>query len=173
MRISRALALLAFLYLIPRDVQAQERPFGLGIEIGAPTGLAGKLYMNKPFALQFGVGYMAQFRAAEGLHLHIEAVWHPVVLAHADAFDMPFYFGVGGRILQHHWNRSRDFDEDDTHIGVRVPFGLLMDFNSVPIDIFFELALIVDLIVIDDYDDDVWDHDLVDLNGALGIRYYF
>ena len=153
--------------------EAQGRPFGLGIQLGSPTGLTAKWYLGgRPFALQFGLGVIpGGWRDDDdGVQIHTDVIWHPVVLARDPAFTLPFYFGVGGRIL---FEDDDGRDDDDTRVGVRVPVGILMDFNRVPIDIFFEFALVVDLLYIedDDFDDD--NHDLIDFNATIGARYYF
>ncbi len=163
-----------------------DRPFGLGLMLGAPSGLSAKYYLGhssggSAVALQAGLGVIEEV-GDDGLHFFVEVVWHPTVLARTPSFDLPFYLGVGGRVLEHDndycfqdGNRIVCYDDDDTHVGVRVPFGLLMDFNRVPLDVFFEIALVADLIHSDhgesyDYDHD---HDTLQLNGALGVRYYF
>jgi hypothetical protein len=105
----------------------------------------------------------AAFVEHDGLHIHVDYLWHPVMLATDEAFYLPLYFGIGGRILDH--DHGRD-DDDDFHLGARVPLGILFDFKRVPIDIFLEIALIVD-IVTDHHDD------RIDLNGGIGLRYYF
>jgi hypothetical protein len=75
---------------------------------------------------------------------------------------MPFYLGIGGRIADF----EDDLDDDgDFNLGVRAPIGLMLDFNNVPLDVFFELALVIDFIGYDGVD--------ADFNGALGVRYYF
>ncbi len=140
---------------------ASNKEFGLGIMIGSPTALAGKLYLGRDTAIDFGVG-VDRFRSREGLHVHLDFLWHPALLVRARPFWVPLYVGLGGRIF--------DFEEDDsgiedTNIGVRAPVGIMLDFNNVPVDVFFELALILDLVGYDTPD--------VDLNGAVGIRYYF
>jgi len=95
---------------------------------------------------------------------------------------MPFYFGVGARLLD--WNDDYCWRENngqvycsgyegDTAIGVRAPVGLLLDFHEVPLDVFVELALVLDLIYIDSNEAYDRDHDVLSLNGALGVRYYF
>jgi hypothetical protein len=90
---------------------------------------------------------------------------------------MPFYVGVGGRIAEDDdWVviNGNLYEDEDTFLGVRVPFGILMDFNRVPLDIFFELAVVVDLVEIEDdfepYDDDPPN---LGMNGVIGLRYYF
>jgi hypothetical protein len=46
--------------------------------------------------------------------------------------------------------------------------GILFDFRRVPIDVFLEAALVVDIIL--DTDDDVG---RLGLNAGMGARYYF
>ena len=156
---------------------AGNHPFGLGVQLGAPTGLSGKLYLDAPFALQMGVGFIDDFDNEDGFHLHVDFLWHPAVLTRQPAFTLPFYFGVGARLLDHDYGYRVDrtwYVDEDTHIGVRVPFGLLMDFNRVSLDIFLEFAIVIDLVFIEDYYGPFHHHhDRVDVNGSVGIRYYF
>jgi hypothetical protein len=186
----RSAFVLALVLAIPHAAHAREgqpsHAFGLGLELGAPTGLAGKYYLGhgsgggSMLALQGGIGVIEQW-GDDGFHFHLDLVWHPAVLATTPDFTMPFYFGIGARILDHDneycWREGNtvycDGANDDTHIGARVPIGLLMDFHNVPLDIFFELALVVDFIHIEH--DDYYDHDddVLSLNGAIGARYYF
>jgi hypothetical protein len=165
--------------LVPAHARADQRPFGLGLMLGAPTGLSGKLYFGgKPFALDFGLGWIADdWYNNDGLHIHADVLWHPVMLARTEGFNLPFYFGVGGRLLNHSYGQyvagGVVYDDHDTRIGVRVPVGILFDFTKIPLDVFIELALVIDFIYIDDYGPNPHDHNVVDLNGAVGIRYYF
>lgn len=142
------------------------KTFGLGIMLGSPTGLSGKYYLGADTAIDFGLGVNGYgYGEYRGLHLHADFLWHPAVLASTPPFELPIYFGVGGRLWDYDHYRDRDFD-DDLALGVRVPLGIMMDFNNVPIDIFFELAFVLDFLV---YDDRARAH----FNGAIGIRYYF
>jgi hypothetical protein len=153
------------------------KTFGLGIMLGAPTGLSGKYYLGADTALDFGIGTIYGYRDRRGLHVHADYLWHPLVLASADAFEMPLYFGVGGRLLRgnrcyrYDRNRCDYYYRDYTALGVRAPLGIALDFNNVPLDIFFELALVLDFLVDRDsrYDDAFY----LDLNGAVGVRFYF
>jgi hypothetical protein len=155
-------------------------PFGLGLVVGAPTGLTGKLYLGGHFALQMGLGVVNDLGSEafhhQGLHVHIDALWHPAILTRQPAFTMPFYLGVGARIVEydHHYRfDGRWVEHDDTRLGVRVPFGLLMDFNRVPLDLFLELAVVIDVLELEDVPFHGHDHHRVVVNGGLGVRYYF
>ncbi|MCP4447378.1 MAG: hypothetical protein GY811_18820 [Myxococcales bacterium] len=181
MRAKLALAIVAGLTMFVAQVatsKARPRPtrnskqfeankgFGLGLMLGEPTGLTGKYYLSKDTALDFAIGRYGRYGRDQfdnALHIHVDFLWHPVVLADPPAFWLPLYFGVGGRLLDHYRN-DRDFS-DDVHLGVRAPLGIMMDFNTIPLDIFLEVALIVDLIQDD--------HGYADLNTLLGARYYF
>jgi hypothetical protein len=143
------------------------KTFGIGIMLGAPTGFSGKYFYADDKAFDFGVGAIGYYRGRDGLHLHFDHLWHPVSLASTPSFEMPLYVGIGARFF--------DFDDrDDFHgtaIGVRGPLGIALDFNNVPLDIFFELALVLDFYA--DYDCNGCDGVDVDVNAALGLRYWF
>jgi len=152
-------SMITALAMASERAEASGGPFGLGLILGSPTGISGKLYLNQKNAIDFALG--AAFLSSNGLHVHVDYLWHPIMLTQDEAFFMPLYVGVGARILDHdHGN-----DDDDVHLGVRVPAGILFDFRAVPLDVFLEVALIVDFVV------DHGDH--VDLNASLGARYYF
>lgn len=167
--------------LAAAPAHAAGKPFGLGLELGAPTGIGAKYYLGGRMAIQGGLGVIERF-GDDGIHIYAQMLWHPTILVRHQAFTMPFYLGVGGRLLSHDYHDNRCYDgrnyyvcdDDDTHIGVRVPFGILMDFNKVPLDVFFELAMVVDILHLEN-GDDRFDHDddRVGLNAILGGRYYF
>ncbi len=155
------------------------KTFGLGLMLGAPSGLSGKYYLSADTALDFGIGSIYQYRDRSGFHVHGDFLWHPLSLASTDAFELPLYFGVGARILTgsrcyRYDNRSDRCDYsygDYTALGVRAPLGISFDFNNIPLDIFLEFALVLDFLV--DRDDRFDDRLYLDFNGAIGARYYF
>jgi hypothetical protein len=176
----RSLALIAAVALAATvattdDAAARPRPrkakkfeankgFGIGLMLGAPTGLSGKYFYARDKAFDFGIGGIRYYRRRDGVQLHVDHLWHPVSLISDRAFEMPLYLGVGLRIF--------DFDDNDvndngTAVGLRAPIGIAFDLNNTPIDIFFEVALVLDVFV------DYRDRYAADLNGAFGFRYYF
>lgn len=160
--------------------RAQEgtHQFGAGIMVGDPIGLSAKYYLmnRQKMALAAGLGEVEHRFDDDGLHLHLDVLWHPVALTRQPSFNLGLHVGVGGRLLfdDEDCDRNGCYDDDDTHVGARVPFGLTMDFFKVHLDVFFELAMVVDFLIIDNDDRfDGDDDDRVNLNAALGVRYYF
>jgi hypothetical protein len=153
--------------LAPAAAQAKGGNFGLGIMVGDPLGLSGKLYLNNQHAFAFGVGeYLVR---DDGLGAHIDYLWHPWPLVPDPPLEL--YIGVGGRIADHDRGNDRN---DDFHLGVRMPFGLLLDFRrkgKVPIDVFVEVVPLLDIILEDD--DRGHDGIDIDIDAAIGVRYYF
>ena len=161
------------------DKLDSESRFGLGLELGAPTGLNAKYFLGGSVAIQGGIGVMRDhwyYRYHDGLHIHGEVVWHPVVLSRSRSVTIPLHVGVGARLLDlEGWCRAGDGFvrcDNDTHVGVRAPFGVSFLFGKAPMDLFVELALVVDLLHLDDgpYMDQ---YDRAGLDGVLGARYYF
>jgi hypothetical protein len=149
------------------------KTFGLGLELGEPTGLNGKYFVSESGALDFGIGWIySHYYYGDGIHLYADYLWHPTSLVSASAFELPFYIGVGLR----YW----DFDYCDRNvctfggsaIGVRVPIGISFDFNHVPLDIFLQLVPVLD-IVRGDYYDRFNDREHFGVDLSAGFRYWF
>ena len=133
-------------------VNAQDKGFGLGIILGEPTGVSAKLWTSSENAFDFAAAW--SFQGDGHLLLQADYVWHIFRLIPVESGKLPFYVGVGGRVV---------FAEDDAVIGVRVPLGLDYMFSNAPVDIFVELVPILDLAPSTDFD----------FNGGIGARYWF
>lgn len=149
------------------------KTFGLGLELGEPSGLNGKVFVGRATAIDFGVGYAYEhYYYGDGLHVYGDVLFHPTTLVRADAFYMPFYIGGGLRF----W----DFDYCDRNIctyggsavGLRIPIGIAFDFNRVPLDIFAQLVPVIDF-VRGDYYDRYRDRTHLAIDGSVGIRFWF
>jgi hypothetical protein len=143
---------------------ATSGPFGMGLMVGSPTGITVKIYLAKGHAIDAGVGGAL---LVPGLQVHADYLVHPVMLRTDASFFLPLYAGGGVRVLQHLRSAGRS---DDVHVGARGVVGLLFDLREVPLDIFLETALIVDLFL-DGHDSP--DHHWIDLDVSAGVRYYF
>lgn len=130
---------------------AQERGFGLGVMIGEPTGISGKAWVSRTRAIDAGMAW--SFRRKGKFHLHADHVWHfPHKIRSPQRFI--FYAGVGGRLA---------VGRGDGIFGIRIPLGVLWLPRGAPLDVFLELAPIVDLIKETE----------LSANGGIGVRFFF
>lgn len=130
---------------------SQDRGFGLGIVLGEPTGLSAKYWTSRTNAFDFAAAW--SFKGDGHLLLQADYVWHEYNLIRVESGRLPFYFGIGGRVIF----------SDDPLVGARIPIGLDYQFAGAPVDIFLEIVPILDLIPSTDFD----------LGGGLGVRFWF
>lgn len=143
--------LLAILLCCVAPAVAQHRGFGLGIIIGEPTGISAKGWVSERNALDAGVAW--SFRKRGHFHLHADYLWHfPDVIKSTERFVL--YTGLGGRVA---------VGRGDGIIGMRIAGGLAWWGKTVPLDVFLEIAPILDLAPATE----------LSANGGIGIRYFF
>ena len=141
---------------------AEKGTLGVGLIIGEPIGVSAKVYLSDDTAVDAAVGGAL---LGGGIHVHASFLWHPWVLENRDNFVLPAYIGAGLRFLHH-----REGTAGDYHTGLRAVIGMLFDFKTIPLDVFAEVAPILDLVIADDDD-----HSGIGfaINVGLGVRYYF
>lgn len=142
------------------DGRAEKGTLGVGIIIGEPTGITAKLYVKDDQAFQAAAGFAF---IGGGLHMHVDYVFHPLVLQSRDSFVLLAYVGPGARLIQYRDGRDDDF----IAIGIRGVAGLLFDFKNNPLDAFVEAAGVLEY----GFEDDEGFGPA--LNAAAGVRYYF
>lgn len=142
--------LLALLLLCSTAAEGS-KGWGIGVIIGEPTGLSLKFWNSRTTA--FAAAAAWSFREEQKLHLHMDYLFHNFRLAKVRGGRLPLYIGIGGRVKF----------EDETRIGVRLPVGACYILKSHPIDIFFEIAPLLDLLPETGFD----------INASIGIRYFF
>jgi len=141
--------------------EAAAGDFGLGIIVGEPTGICAKNWLSQTTAWDAAAAW--SFEGEDAFHLHGDFLLHNFRLLSAEGQSIPFYYGLGFRLLFHD-NDHRDHDnDDDAHIGVRIPLGLAYMLRSGDLDFFFEVAPTMDLAPDTDFH----------INGGVGVRYYF
>jgi hypothetical protein len=149
------------------------KTFGLGLELGEPTGLNGKYFLSESGALDFGIGWIYRhYYYGDGFHIYADYLWHPVSLVSASAFELPFYIGGGLRFWSFTYCDQRVCEFDGSAIGIRIPFGIAFDFNNAPLDIFIQLVPVIDF-VNGDYYDRYRDRTHFGIDLSVGIRYWF
>ena len=127
--------------------------FGLGIILGEPTGISGKLFLTKKNAIDGAVAWSLEHD--NDFHIHGDYLYHSYNIFSNEDMELPLHFGIGGRIK---FRQNRD-----DKIGIRFPVGLNYIFETAPFDVFLEIVPIMDLAPDTDFD----------LNAALGGRFYF
>jgi hypothetical protein len=148
-----ALVAVAVLLAGSREATAQSSrggDVGLGIVLGDPTGFSAMFRLGGAGALDLAIGI--DVFGDDDFYVHLEYVHFLTDLSRGGTAGLIPYVGIGGF-----------FVTDVDFIGARAPFGLAIEFNRAPIQIFGELALFLLL------DPDV---DL-DVGGAIGFRYFF
>ena len=155
----------------PRPVRSKKfesnKRLGLGLELGAPFGLTGKYFLQDggDKALDFGIGDIGPgyYGDRSGLHLYGDYLWHPAVLTDNESFELPLYIGLGARYWDFDYGRATGAYA----LGIRAPIGVAFDFNNVPLDIFVQVAFVLDFI--HNYTHDIYP----DADFSLGIRFWF
>lgn len=133
---------------------------GVGIIIGEPTGIHGRLYLKDDQAIQGAVGFAL---IGGGIQVHADYAFHPYVLQSRDSFVLATYVGPGVRVIQYSDGRDDSFFA----LGLRGVGGLLFDFKNVPLDAFVEVSGVVELRFLEG------DRFGLALNAGAGVRYYF
>jgi hypothetical protein len=144
------------------------KTFGLGLELGAPTGIVGKYFFSADRAIDFGVGDIYNYFDRSGLHIYADYLFHPVSLASTEAFELPLYVGVGGRFWDFQDRGNPGAFDNAFAVGVRVPVGVSFDFNTVPLDAFVQLVPVLDF-----FSGYARHSVYLDFDVSFGIRYWF
>ena len=154
MRYTTAIAAVLLAVLSANTYAKQD--LGLGVIVGEPTGLSLKYWLDEDRAIDAAAAW--SFSGHDSFQLHADYLFHRFDIFETGEVTgkMPLYYGLGARV------KDKDKD-DDTVFGLRIPLGITYLFADAPFDLFAELVPIVDLAP--DVD--------VDINAAIGFRFYF
>jgi hypothetical protein len=129
------------------------RSLGLGIMIGDPSGLNLKSWTGRNSAFDIGLAW--SFVGDSSLQIHGDLLFHSFGEFRPRRGRLGLYYGLGGRV--------KTKEEGETTLSVRIPLGLTYIFERAPLDFFFEVVPLLDLTP----------ETRGDVQGALGVRYYF
>src|SRR5882724_8523244 len=121
---------------------------GIGTELGQPMGVTAKYWLSSTLALDGAMGY--HFNS--NFDMHSDVLWHSFSSFNVSNGRMPFYLGVGGRVLL----------GNDSQLGLRLPLGVSYLSSNNPIELFAEIAPVIQLVTSIG----------LDIDGVVGIRYY-
>ena len=155
--------ILLFFFVIHSFIAAYSKPErnnkhysdskSFGIIIGEPTGFSYKQFDSYSFAWNLGLSW--SFDDENSLYSHLDFLKHIDIHENElrDLKRTSIYYGIGFRVKF----------SDKTKLGGRFPFGIEFNFYEIPINVFFEIAPIFNIVPSTDFD----------LNGGFGIRYFF
>ncbi|MBN1337272.1 MAG: hypothetical protein JXB39_15035 [Deltaproteobacteria bacterium] len=132
-------------------------PFGLGVALGAPTGLTGKIWMGDAMAVQFTVGgNLGDFKDV-GASVDWVFEFRPINVE-GNEYALPFHIGPGLKT-----DVNFQLPGGFLLLGPRLVAGVTVLVPTLPIDFHVEIAPTVYLI-----EQMGWD-----MEGQIGCRYYF
>ena len=138
--------------LINNITTAQSSGFGIGIIAGKPTGLSAKYWTTSSTVFDFGLGY--SFEKNSRMYLHADYLFHSKNIFNSTE-NFSLYYGPGARLRLVEYGSSR--------LGIRFDVGLIWIPRNAPVDVFFEIAPLMDIIP----------ETTFSLNGGIGVRFYF
>jgi hypothetical protein len=106
---------------------------GLGVVLGDPSGLSGKVWMDSEHAIDFSLGTFGYYvgQPYTGINVHADYLWHRYGVFGNRSTDvgrkMPLYIGAGGLLAS------------PGVVGARGVVGVTYLFDQ-PFDVFLELA---------------------------------
>lgn len=157
----RKLVLVALLVIAPASQARAD--VGIGAFFGEPTGLDLKLGLSSRSALDILLGWYNHWNDwnDDGAYAHVTYLVTPVVSSGRSVI-VPLRIGIGGAIFD-----DVGRYDGDIHLAARVPLQVALVFRGAPLEIYGEVAMKVTLI------DPGADHPVLDLDGGIGIRFYF
>ena len=121
---------------------------GVGIQLGQPMGVTGKYWLSSTSAVDAAAGY--HFNS--NFDMHADYLWHSFSSFDIQNGRLPFYFGVGGRVML----------GNDCNFGMRLPIGVSFLTSNEPLEFYAEVAPVVQLLTSIG----------IDIDGAVGVRIY-
>lgn len=147
----KKLTLLLFVFLAFTTISNAQGKFGLGVILGEPTGVSGKLKLSQSSAIDGAVGL--SFYKYSSLHIHADYLQNVTNIGN----QVPLYIGIGGRIKMRNTDKG-----EDLRLAARVPIGIVYEPTATPIDIFLEVVPMLE----------ITPEVNINWNSAIGLRFY-
>lgn len=156
---------IAFLFSLPMySFSPQNKTFGFGIQLGEPTGLTGKFWLQKDQALAISLSnsYLGSLRIGVDYLFHFNAFNSNVVNLYAGP-GAAIGIGKSGGWLYKKGDKYWYEEENHTGFGARGVFGINIVPRKTPLEIFGEIGVMIGI------SPTGW----TNTESAIGIRYYF
>ncbi len=115
---------------------AKANEIGIGLATPVPTGITLKLWFDKTNAFDIVGSWNIN---DDKYYVHADYLIHDFSKFAVEPASMAFYYGFGARI------KEEDKKDSDTRLGMRIPFGLAYYPETVPFEIFGEVAPRLDI----------------------------
>lgn len=130
---------------------------GAGIILGAPTGFSFKFWTGRQTAIDLALAWDL---GDDYFHIHSDYLYHfPLRFEGSGRSRFFTYLGIGGRFKF----KSGGREEDKNLLGVRGVGGIEFLPHGTPLDIFLEIAPVMNII----------EETSLDVDGGIGIRFTF
>jgi hypothetical protein len=125
------------------------RRLGVGLEVGWPTAVTGKLMLRPQHAVRASLGAFSGLALTEpSLSVAVDWLYHPLTIAKSPAWTLHAHVGAGGTVVVLPIVGKRTtvpaalYHRAPTQLwaGVRAPVGVDLTFTDFPVDIVFELV---------------------------------
>lgn len=135
---------------------AARADLGIGVFVGAPTGLDVKIGLQPRSALDLVFGWHT-YRSGRAPYGHATYLY-TLTSGRGRSVLVPIRIGLGAAVYG---------STDDIDLGVRVPLELALRFRRAPVEIYGEIALLLTLLDSNNNRDDLA------VQGGVGLRMYF
>jgi len=131
---------------------SKEKPFGVGIIVGSPTGISFRYVLNETNGIDVGLAWSV--RKNEYLQINGSYIWSNNAYLQKN-YDLPigFHYGAGAKMVL----------GDITQLGIRGIIGVFHVFSRPLVDLLFELEPGITLIPATSFD----------IDAILGARIFF
>jgi hypothetical protein len=124
------------------EAAPQGKSFGLGLVLGAPSGITGKYMLTGDQGIQasIGFGFSPRYRNNTNLVLvsdvvvAVDYLWTPIHLVDVEPIDVNLY--IGGGAIVGVWENGFF----GASVGARLPLGVSVPFKAIPLELYLELV---------------------------------
>lgn len=137
---------------------ADDGNLGLGVILGDPTGFSANYHLSLNQSIDGAVAW--DFSGEDDIYLHSTYLFHHPQSIKIEKINLGWYFGLGARAIFHNRSNSND---DDVNLGIRGALGANFKGIKTPLEVFLELAPVMEFVEDTDFD----------MDAGIGFRYYF
>ena len=128
---------------------------GVGLIFGEPSGLSLKVWTSRTIAFDAAAAW--SFVSGGSFQVHGDMLFHSFDLFNVERGRMALFYGFGARL------KTKTDSDPNVRFSFRVPLGISYEFEGAPIELFFEIAPMLD----------VAPKTEASVGGGMGFRYYF